>query len=68
MTPHPDTPETGIRLSRLDKFAYGLYWLSGHACGIFPYDWVRDWNVYLRCRERGMTAIEAFCWLPERNA
>lgn len=51
-----------MTLTRLDKFAYWLYWVSGHFSGIVPYDWRADWNIYLRCRQRGMTSVEAFCW------
>lgn len=49
-----------MKLTRADKFAYWGYWFFGHACGIIPYDWVRDWQFYLRCRERGMTPWQAF--------
>lgn len=56
-----------MRLTRLDKFAYWLYWIAGHFGGIVTYDWVSDWNYYIQCRERGMTSIEAFCWLPDRD-
>lgn len=55
-----------MRLTRLDKFAYCLYWITGHMCGVHPFDWRADWNFYLQCRERGMSSVEAFCWLPNK--
>lgn len=36
-----------MALSRKEACVYWLFWLSGHMCGLFPYDWRQAYRDYV---------------------